>query len=134
MDLLKGALKVVGSAALGVGWVAAGIIRNAADAAGVDVLAELADSGVNASANGIKQIWNTEDNYDEIDDEDMEVSELERQKTRKRKAATRCREMASACQKAGDDEKYEMYMQRYEDLMEEVRMYEEEIAETKRNL
>lgn len=131
MGFLKGCLKVVGTAALGAGWFASGVIRKAADAAGIEPLAELADAGVNASANSIKQIWGTESIDENIDETDAEIAELMRQKARKRSAATRCWEMASAAKQVGNDEKYDTLVQRYEDLMAEVESYDEEIANAK---
>ena len=82
-------------------------------------------------ANKIKDIWNVESNEINIDEDDLEIAELQRMKSRKRQAATRCRDMAYAAEKLGNTEKYEMFMQQYESLMDEVSSYDEEISKAK---
>jgi len=57
MGILKGALKLAGSAALAATGAAATILRTAGNAAGVDVVADMAGMAQDASFEGIRSIW-----------------------------------------------------------------------------
>lgn len=129
MGIFKTAAKVVGTVTLSATWLASGILKHSADAVGFDLGSEIFDAGNQASASGIKRIWNMEE--PEIDDQDAEIAGLEKARQARRTRATRCFDMAQAAKKAGNEEKYEECMQLYEAAMEEVRAYEEEISKVK---
>ncbi len=132
MGLLKTAAKVVGTATLSATWLASGILRKASDVAGVEIGSELFGMGQDASANGIKAMWRSASTEEEIDESNAEISALEKRKQQLRSAASQCFDMACAAQKAGNQDKYDQFMARYESLLEEVKAYEDEIYRVKR--
>ena len=128
MGILKTIGKVTGTAVLSATWLASGILKKASDTAGFELGSELFGAGNDASANGIKRLWNKQDSEPSSASEgDEEIALLKEERHKKRVAAANIREMAIAAQKAGNDEKYNSLMGRYNDLMAEVSLYDEEI-------
>ena len=132
VGILKTAAKVVGTATLSATWLASGILRKVSDAAGVDIGSELFGMGQDASANGIKSMWqgNSAD-VTEADETAADVDALEKRKRQLRSAASQCFEMARAAERAGNQEKHDQLMARYETLIEEVSAYDDEILKVK---
>ena len=120
MGLLKGALKVVGSAALVVSGTASAIIRQAANAAENSELESLMGRAQDASFNKIKDMWTSDEKKDDAYYEKQDDASIRREYNSKIDAANLCKKMADAAKKAGDEEKYETYMEKYYALREEA--------------
>ena len=87
----------------------------AADASGNDELSDMIGGVVDASFDGVKNMWADPDNPSEDDGS----SSLRRTLNSKQQAAQKLKEMAQLAKKNGDDEKYDDYMARYHDLREQ---------------
>ncbi len=122
MGLLKGALKLVGSAALVVTGTASAIVRQVANATDNPELENLVGRAQDASFNKIKDMWTSDDEKDDKYYENQQEKSLDREYNSKMNAARQCRNMAEAAQKAGNDEKYNTYMDKYYALKEEADM------------
>lgn len=116
MSILKFAAKAVGSVALVTAGVAAGVVRMAADASGNDELSDMIGGVVDASFDGVKNMWADPDNPPE---DTSSYDSLNRARNSKIQAAQRVRDMASTAKRNGDDEKYDKYMARYNELREQ---------------
>ena len=119
MGILGGCLKIFGSAALVVTGTASTVLKGCFDAAGVELGSELFGATKDASFNGIREIWDTpavEEPY--MTDAEAEDAALNEQKRKMKIQAIRYREWAEAAQKAGNTEKYEEYMAKYQAQME----------------
>ena len=123
MSILKFAAKAVGSVALVTAGVAASVVRMAADASGNDELSDMIGGVVDASFDGVKNMWADPDNPYEDDG----YSSLRRTLKSKQQAAQKIKEMAQLAQKNGDNEKYDEYMARYYDLREQCNELSKEL-------
>ena len=65
MGILKFGLKLIGSAALGTAGIASGALRQIANAAGADGLADAIGSIQDKSFNTIQDMWTPDENKDE---------------------------------------------------------------------
>lgn len=113
-------VKVAGTVALSATGTASAILRKSADVAGFDLGSDLFGATQDASFESIKKIWGS--SSEPLSEGDY----LHKQATEKISAASHCREMAEAARKAGNTEKEEQYLRRYEDLMEQYRALIEE--------
>ena len=113
-------VKVAGTVALTATGTASALLRKSADVAGFDLGSDLFGATQGASFDGIKKIWGS--SSEPLSEGDY----LRKQAIEKYSAASHCREMAEAARKAGNTEKEELYMSRYEDLMEQYRTLDEE--------
>lgn len=111
MGLLKTGLKLVGTAALVVTGSASTVLKGVADAAGVEIGSELFDATKNASFDGIRNIWNS-DECDEAVDRGEAIS-MNVEDAARRKMADTAYRAAQIAKKNGDQEKYEKYMEKY---------------------
>ena len=114
MGFLKGCLKAVGTAALVATGGASSILKGVSDAVGLEIGSELFGAAKDASFNGIREIWDSE-NCDAIMDKADSVSCGMEDGVRKKMADTAYR-AAQIAKKNGDMEKYESYMEKYENL------------------
>ena len=115
MGLLKGCLKLAGTAILGATTVASKVLEEVSNAAGVEVGSEIFGAAKNASMNGIKGIWSDGEEGGLIDDIDKKAHEFDEstQGACKRKMAETAKRAAEIAKKNGDMEKYEHYMEQY---------------------
>lgn len=108
-------VKVAGTAALIVTGTASAILRKGYDVAGADPVSDFFGTTQDASFNGIKKIWGS--SAKPLLDSEY-CLKLAREKY---SAASHCYDMAKAAQKAGNAEKEQLYMTRYDDLMSQYK-------------
>ena len=114
MGIVKGLLKLTGSAALAVTGTASTILKGMSETAGVDIGVEIFGAAKDASFNGIRNIWG----MDAPEEEELsEEEEISREKIRLKAQALRCKDMA---QKATDENMRSKFMARYEELMDQA--------------
>ena len=137
MGLLGFVGKVAGSAVLTATGLAAGIVGKMGENIGNDTLSELGKSGMSGSFGLIKNMWGDTDTQDDEDGEyegtRQELSEEEQRAAEIREATrplwrqvNQYRKLAKAAKNSGNDEKYEEYMAKINNLRDEI-------AEIKRN-
>lgn len=111
MGIIKGCLKVVGSAALVVTGTASTVLKGMSDAAGLELGSELFGAVKNASFDGIRNMWGSESADQKITDYEVSAEDGSR-----RMMAETAYKMAQTAKKNGDMEKYETYMEKYHQL------------------
>lgn len=111
MGVIKGCLKVVGSAALGVTGVVSTVLKGVSDTAGIEIGSEIFGAAKDASFNGIRSMWDSESAQETITKAEQASYGVE-DATRRTMADTAYR-MAQTAKHNGDIEKYETYMQKY---------------------
>ena len=130
MGILKGCLKIAGTAALTTTGIASKILCDMSDMSGFEIGSELFGAAKDASVNGIKNIWsspnseNAEDcddceDYDDYDDDckklsfaSMATDSINEFDTRKKLAET-AKRAADTAKRNGNQELYEKYMEKY---------------------
>ena len=113
MGILGGCLKIVGTAALVVTGTASTVLKGCFDAAGVELGSELFGATKDASFNGIRAMWNDEsidETIDKAEEKSYDVEDAARQKM-----ADTAYRAAQLAKKNGDSEKYDYYMNKYEE-------------------
>lgn len=111
MGLLKTGLKLVGTAALVVTGTASTVLKGVSEAAGVEIGSELFGATKDASFDGIRNLWNSDD-CDEVVNQGEDISVNVEDAARRKMADTAYR-AAQIAKKNGDEEKYEKYMEKY---------------------
>ena len=114
-DVLLVPAKIAGTAALIVTGTASAILRKGYDVAGADPVSDFFGTTQDASFNGIKKIWGSSPEPLSESEYCLKIAE------EKRSAAFHCRDVAQAARKAGNLEKEQQYLMRYEDLMSQYR-------------
>lgn len=109
MGIIKGCLKVVGSAALVVTGTASTVLKGMSDAAGLEIGSELFGAAKDASFKGIRNMWSSE-----TADQRITNYEINAEDSSRRMMADTAYKMAQTAQKNGDMEKYEIYMEKYQ--------------------
>lgn len=117
MGLFSIVAKIAGTAVLGATGTASAVLKSLAEVSGVDIGSELFGAAKDASFNGIKQMWASDDEkqMEEFGNLTDNYSNGVENSTRSAMAST-ARRMAEAAKQAGDMEKYEKYMEKYRDL------------------
>ncbi|MBE6610895.1 MAG: hypothetical protein E7632_00265 [Ruminococcaceae bacterium] len=114
MGIVRGIFKVAGTAVLGAAGTAAAILKTAVESTGND--ADLLQSLQDASFKTIGKMWGAE-----VDDTPKSDEEIRRHQIEvRRKGMHTAKEMADIARRAGDEDKYNQWMERYEQLKEEV--------------
>ncbi|MBR5814440.1 MAG: hypothetical protein IKY37_08310 [Bacteroidaceae bacterium] len=111
MSILKGCAKLVGSVVLGATGVASSVLKGVSDTVGSELGSELFGAAKDASFNGIRSIWDSDEAQETIDKAE-EASYGVEDVTRRKMAETAYR-AAQIAKKNGDEEKYEQYMDKY---------------------
>ena len=111
MGIIKGCLKAVGTVALAATGTASTILKGMSDAMGVELGSEIFGAAKDASFDGIRSIWDSEEAQDMINRAQASSYGAE-DSVRKQMAQTAYR-MAQVAKKNGDMEKYETYMEKY---------------------
>lgn len=127
MGILKTGLKLVGSVALGTVGVVSTVLRTAANAADSDGLADAIGNIQNKSFDTIRDMWTPDERKDNEYYESQDMKSEERAYNSKLNAAHQCRNMAEVAKKAGNDEKYNLYMDKYHALKEEADIIKQEM-------
>ena len=127
MGLIKLVGKTVGTAALVVTGTVSAIVRQAANFANNAELESLLGKAQDASFNKVKDMWTADENKDGKYYEKQDLKSMERAYNSKLNAAYQCRNMADIAKKAGDDDKYNLYMEKYRALREEADMIKEDM-------
>lgn len=109
MGIFKTAAKVVGTVALVATGTTTTILKGAADAAGVELASEILGAAKDASFGGIRAMWDSEGAQNAID-----VAEDKLEDAARRNAANTAYRAAQIAKKHGDMEKYEQYMDVYD--------------------
>ena len=112
MGIIKGCLKVVGTAALVATGSASTILKGVSDTVGLEVGSKLFGATKDASFNGIRSIWNSESVDDVMDNVEDNTADSVEKSSRRYMADTAYR-MAQTAKQNGDMEKYETYMEKY---------------------
>ena len=122
MGILKGGLKIIGSAVLVVTGTASAILKGGSDAIGLEIGSQLFGVTKNASFNGIRSMWSEKDLEKDISKADKLESGTEHTvrsaaaQTAKRMADT-AKKAAEIARKNNDEEKYSECMEKYETYM-----------------
>ena len=111
MGILKGCLKLVGSAALVATGAASTVLKGFSDTVGAEGVSELLGAAKDASFNGLRGMWDGEVANKVIDTGESASYKVE-DATRSQMASTAYR-MAQIAKQNGDMEKYETYMEKY---------------------
>ena len=111
MGIIKGCLKAVGTVALAATGTASTILKGMSDAMGVELGSELFGAAKDASFDGIRSMWDSEEAQDRIN-RAQESSYSAEDSVRRQMAQTAYR-MAQMAKQKGDMEKYEIYMEKY---------------------
>lgn len=112
MGILGGIGKLVGSAVLGVTGAASTVLKGVCDTAGVELGSELFGAAKDASFNGIRNMWDSEEAQERID----KAQNYDAADSARRSMASTAYRMAQTAKKNGDMEKYETYMAKYNEL------------------
>ncbi|MBR2937298.1 MAG: hypothetical protein IKB80_02220 [Oscillospiraceae bacterium] len=118
--VLLAPVKIAGTAALIVTGTASAILRKGYDVAGAEPVSDFFGTAQDASFNGIKKIWGSSTKPLSESEYCLKIA------MEKRSAASHCYDMAQAARKAGNVEKEQQYIMRYEDLMSQYRSLCEE--------
>ena len=114
MSIIKGCLKLAGSAVLAATGTASAVLKGVSDAAGVGLGTELFGAMQDASFNGIRNIWSENEEFiDKVETNVDSAASTIGEGARKKFADTAYR-AAQIAKQNGDMEKYEMYMEKYE--------------------
>ena len=119
MGIIKGCLKVVGTAVLVVTGSASTILKGVSDTVGIELGSELFGATKDASFNGIRNMWNSE-SVDKVIDKGEVTSDQVENSIRKKMADTAYQAAQTAKQMADkekDAEKKAAYLQKYNDYM-----------------
>ena len=108
MGIIKGIFKVEASAILTVTGTASGILKGMSDATGLELGSEIFGAAKDASFDGIRSMW-SDGSCDTFTDNMDESSE----KFAQNKMAETAKRAAEIAKKNGDEEKYEYYMDKY---------------------
>lgn len=125
MGIIKGCLKVVGTAVLVVTGSASTILKGVSDTVGIELGSELFGATKDASFNGIRNMWNSE-SVDKIVDKGEAKAQGVEDSTRRQMANTAYRMAQTAKQMAeseNDAKKKEAYLQKYDDYMKKYNEY-----------
>ena len=109
MGIIKGCLKLAGSAALVVTGTASTVLKGVSDAAGIELGSQLFGATKDASFNGIRAMWDGDAVNDAID----KAESYDAEGAARRKMADTAYRMAQTAKRNGDMEKYETYMEKY---------------------
>ena len=120
MGLLKFVGKTIGTATLVVTGTASAVVRKVANMADNSELESIFGRAQDASFNKIKDMWTTDERKDDKYYNNQETKSEERSYNAKLNAANQYRTMAEAAKKAGNHEKYNLYMDKYRTLKEEA--------------
>ena len=112
MGLIKGILKVGASAVLAATGTASTVLKGISDAAGIEIGSEIFGAAKDASFNGIRDMWE-DDGVQTVLDKAEEASDGTGDAIRRR-LARQAHDMAKIAKQKGDMEKYEYYMEQYE--------------------
>ncbi len=110
MGIIKGCLKVLGTAALVVTGTASTVLKGVADTVGSEVISDLCGSAKDASFNGIRSMWDGEAANKALD----EAQSYDAGDAVRRTMADTAYKMAQTAKRNGDMEKYETYMEKHE--------------------
>lgn len=118
MGIFLGGLKILGTVALSATGIASKVLEEASNTVGFELGSEIFSTTKNLSVDGIKGMWdNGEEDRSEalshIDDIDEATQGVGR-----RKMAETARQAAQIAKKNGDMEKYEYYMEQYNNYKE----------------
>jgi hypothetical protein len=111
MGILGGCAKLLGSVVLGATGVASSVLKGVSDTVGLELGSEVFGAAKDASFNGMRKIWDSEEADERIDDMQERSYRLE-DGARSSMANTAYR-MAQTAKANGDIEKYEHYMAKY---------------------
>lgn len=112
MGIFKTAAKVVGTVALVATGTTTTILKGAADAAGVELASEILGAAKDASFGGIRAMWDSDGAQNAIDM--AEEKSYDAEDAARRNAANTAYRAAQIAKKHGDMEKYEQYMDVYD--------------------
>ncbi|MBR5479308.1 MAG: hypothetical protein IKU84_03945 [Clostridia bacterium] len=113
MGLIKGCLKLVGTAALTVTGAASTILKGVSDTAGIELGSELFGAVKDASFSGIRNMWDSDEASERIDRAEEKSYAVE--DAARHKMAQTAYRAAQIAKRNGDMEKYETYMAKYEE-------------------
>ena len=125
MGIIKGCLKVVGTAALVVTGSASTILKGVSDAVGIELGSELFGATKDASFNGIRNMWNSE-SVDKAVDKGEATADRTENFTRSQMADTAYQAAQTAKRLADtekDTKKKAVYLQKYNDYMSKYYEY-----------
>ena len=125
MGIIKGCLKVVGTAALVVTGSASTILKGVSDAVGIELGSELFGATKDASFNGIRNMWNSESVDKDVDKGEATADRTENF-TRSQMADTAYQAAQTAKRLADtekDTKKKAVYLQKYNDYMSKYYEY-----------
>ena len=112
MGLFKTAAKVVGTVALGATGTASAVLKGVADATGVELASEILEAAKGASFDGIRAMWGSDDAQNRISSAEAKAYDVE--DASRRHAANTAYRAAQIAKNSGNREKYEKYMDVYE--------------------
>lgn len=113
MGILKSCAKIIGSVALGATGFASTVLKGMCDTAGVELGSEIFEAAKDASFNGIRSMWDSENTQELIDKAEGQSYSVE--EAARRKMADTAYKMAQTAKRNGDMDKYETYMAKYEE-------------------
>ena len=114
MNVIRGVLKVAGTAVLGVTGTTAAILKAAVESTGND--ADILESIQNSSFKTIGKIWGTEIEETSKSEAEIRMHQID---VRQKGMAT-AKRYAEMARKEGNEAGYENMMRRYEELKEEI--------------
>lgn len=115
MGIIKGALKVVGSAALTVTGVTSGLLKGSSDAIGFELGSEIFGAAKNASFNGINSMWSTSKGIAKFERKVDKAGDCIKNNAKRtaNQAASLAKSEAEKARREGNEEKYEFLMKKY---------------------
>lgn len=128
MGLIRGILKVGASAVLVATGTASTILKGMSDTVGLEIGSELFGAAKDASFNGIRNMWNVDDQYEEEyeKEEETQRSALKNEIHKMKVQALRCKDMAN---RTNDEESRQRFMARYDSLMEQANELTEALSQ-----
>ena len=113
MGIIKGCLKVAGTIALGITGAASKVLEEGSNAMGFELGSGLFGAAKEASMDGIKSMWSS-DNVDQT----LDYADIASTGAGTRQMARTAKQAADLAKQHGDMEKYEYYMEIYNQYKE----------------
>ena len=111
MGIIKGVGKLVGTTVLGATSLASTVLKGVCDTVGSEVGSEIFGAAKDASFNGIRKMWDSDEAQERIDHAQEKSYGVE--DSVRRSMADTAYKAAQLAKKNGDMEKYETYMNKY---------------------
>lgn len=116
MGIIKGCAKLVGSIVLGTTGIASSVLKGVSDTVGLELGSELFGAVKDASFNGIRNMWDSDDAQEIINQAEEHSYNVE--EASRRKMADTAYRAAQIAKKKGDEEIYQKYMDKYYEYKE----------------